>query len=41
MITSADVVWDEYTTPIRDPQKLSNFWRPSDHLPILVDFDIR
>ncbi len=41
MITSADVIWDEYTTPIRDPQKLSNFWRPSDHLPILVDFDVR
>ena len=27
--------------PIRDPQNLSNFWRPSDHLPIMVDFDMR
>ena len=40
-ITSAEVIWDEYTTPIRDPQNLSNFWRPSDHLPIMVDFDMR
>lgn len=40
-ITFADVMWDEYTTPVRDPQKLSNFWRPSDHLPILVDFDMK
>lgn len=40
-ITFADVIWDEYTTPVRDPQKLSNFWRPSDHLPILVDFDMK
>ncbi len=40
-ITAADIVWDAYTTPIRDPQGLSNFWRPSDHLPILVDFDMK
>lgn len=40
-ITSADIVWDDYTTPVRDPQELSNFWRPSDHLPILIDFDMR
>ena len=40
-ITFADVIWDEYTTPVRDPQKLSNFWRPSDHLPIIVDFDMK
>lgn len=39
-ITFADVIWDEYTTPVRDAQGLSNFWRPSDHLPILVDFDM-
>ena len=40
-ILSADIVWDEYTTPVRDPQNLSNFWRPSDHLPIVVDFNMR
>lgn len=40
-VISADIIWDEYTTPIRDPQELSNFWRPSDHLPIRVDFDVR
>lgn len=39
-ITSAEIIWDEYTTPVRDAQKLSNFWRPSDHLPILVDFNM-
>ena len=40
-ITYADIIWDDYTTPIRDPQNLSNFWRPSDHLPIIVDFDMK
>ena len=40
-VTHAEIIWDEYTTPVRDPQNLSNFWRPSDHLPILVDFDMR
>ncbi len=40
-ITFADVIWDEYTTPVRDPQNLSNFRRPSDHLPILVDFNMK
>ena len=38
-VKSAEVVTDSYTTPVRDPQKLSNFWRPSDHLPIIVDFE--
>lgn len=41
MITYADVIWDDYTTPVRDPQKLSNFWRPSDHMPIIIDFDMK
>jgi endonuclease/exonuclease/phosphatase family metal-dependent hydrolase len=27
-----------YTEPVRDPQQLSNFWRPSDHRPIIADF---
>ena len=40
-ITFANVIWDEYTTPVRDPQGLSNFWRPSDHLPILIDFNMK
>lgn len=40
-VTNAQVIWDDYTTPVRDPQQLSNFWRPSDHLPILVDFDLK
>lgn len=40
-ITHAEVIWDDYTTPVRDPKMLSNFWRPSDHLPIVVDFDMR
>ncbi|WP_295731596.1 endonuclease/exonuclease/phosphatase family protein [uncultured Muribaculum sp.] len=39
-ITRAEVIRDDYTTPRRDPQKLSNFWHPSDHCPILVDFDL-
>ena len=29
---------DFYTEPVRDPQELSNFWRPSDHRPIIADF---
>ena len=37
-ITYADILWNDYTTPVKD--KVSIFWRPSDHLPILVDFDI-
>lgn len=31
---------DFYTEPVRDPQQLSNFWRPSDHRPIIVDFKL-
>ncbi|MBR0240176.1 MAG: endonuclease/exonuclease/phosphatase family protein [Bacteroidales bacterium] len=37
-IVFADIIWDEYTTPVKD--KVDIFWRPSDHLPILVDFDL-
>jgi len=37
-VSAADIVYDAYTEPVRDPQKLSNFWRPSDHRPIIVDF---
>ncbi len=39
-IVSTDVLFDEYTTPVRDPQELSNFWHPSDHLPIIVEFNM-
>lgn len=39
-IVAADVVTDDYTKPVRDPAKLSNFWHPSDHRPIVVDFDL-
>ena len=41
MITRAEIVTDDYTKPVRDPQNLSNFWRPSDHKPIIVDFDLK
>ena len=39
-ITRAEVISDDYTTPVRNPQKLSNFWHPSDHRPILVEFEL-
>jgi len=31
---------EDWLTVVRDPQKLSNFYHPSDHLPILVDFNL-
>lgn len=37
-VTDASVSRDSYTDPVRDPAGLSNFWRPSDHQPITVDF---
>ncbi len=37
-VTGASVSRDSYTDPVRDPAGLSNFWRPSDHQPIIVDF---
>lgn len=40
-IKEARVVSDSYTTPVRDPQNLSNFWHPSDHRPFIIDFEIR
>ena len=39
-ITRAEVISDDYTTPVRNPQKISNFWHPSDHRPILVEFGL-
>lgn len=38
-MTRAEVISNDYTTPVRDPQELSNFWRPSDHRPIVVEFE--
>ncbi len=40
-VIRAEILQDDYTGNIvRDPQKLSNFYHPSDHRPILVDFDM-
>ena len=39
-ITRAEVISDDYTTPVRNPQKISNFWHPSDHRPILVEIEL-
>lgn len=42
-IEHAEILQDDgaWLTVVRDPQKLSNFWHPSDHRPIVVDFKIR
>lgn len=39
-VTYADFIWDNYTNPLRD---WTTKWgiRPSDHMPILVDFNMR
>ena len=39
-IHDATVIRDDYTTPVRNPQNISNFWHPSDHCPILVHFKL-
>ena len=39
-VQSAEIVWDDYTTPVRDPE-IHNFWHPSDHLPIIVDLKLK
>ena len=41
MVQSSEIVSDEYTTPVRDPKGLSNFWHPSDHLPIVTVFKVK
>ena len=38
-VTHAEIIWNEYTTPVPDSQ--TTFSRPSDHLPIFVEFDMR
>ena len=37
-VKQAGIALDSYTKPVRSPKKISNFWHPSDHLPIIVDF---
>lgn len=37
-VKQAYIAVDNYTKPVRSPEKTSNFWHPSDHLPIIVDF---
>lgn len=39
-IVWTDIIADDYTKPVRDSKGLSNFWHPSDHLPIMVEFDL-
>jgi len=41
LVKNVQVISDSYTTPVRDPQNLSNFWHPSDHRPIIVDFMLK
>ena len=36
-VNRASIIRDDYTTPVRNPQKISNFWHPSDHCPIIVE----
>lgn len=39
-IVDARVLRGDWSEPVRDPAGLSNFWHPSDHRPILVDFKL-
>lgn len=39
-VSEAAILKDDYTTPVRSPQKISNFWHPSDHLPIVMKFKL-
>lgn len=41
MVKNAQTVYTDYTKPVRNPQKVSNFCHPSDHLPILVNFNLK
>ena len=40
-VVKAEIHTDSYTKPVRDAKKISNFWHPSDHRPIIVDFDMK
>lgn len=37
-VVFAEIHTDDYTRPVRDAKKISNFYHPSDHRPIIVDF---
>lgn len=37
-VVDADIIADQYTEPVRNPEHVSNFWHPSDHRPVMVDF---
>lgn len=37
-VTRADIILDDYTKPVK-AEGVSNFYYPSDHLPIVVDFE--
>lgn len=39
-VVDARIVYDPYTEPVRNPKHISNFWHPSDHRPIIVDFQL-
>lgn len=38
-VQSAEIVSDDYTTPVRS-EIVKSFWEPSDHRPIIVDFKL-
>lgn len=37
-VRHADIIHDAYTSPVRDTTGRTGFHRPSDHLPVIVDF---
>ncbi|MDE7407809.1 MAG: endonuclease, partial [Muribaculaceae bacterium] len=38
-VKHAEIIHDSYTTPVRD-ERVKSFYNPSDHCPILIDFDL-
>lgn len=36
----ATIVRDGYPAPVRNAQRISNFWHPSDHSPVVMDFKL-
>ena len=40
-VVRADIITDDYTRPVLDEQVKHNFWHPSDHRPIIVDFEMK
>lgn len=39
-IVHAEIKTGDWSEPVRDAGKISNFWHPSDHRPIIVDFKL-